>query len=128
MDLLLDTCTLLWLAADPARLSAPARDALDDEANLLWLSDVSALEMAMKWSAGKLTLPTTPRAWVESQISVWGLSTLSLRREHVYRASELPNLHKDPFDRLLVAQALTEGAQIVTPDAAIARYPVARLW
>jgi PIN domain nuclease of toxin-antitoxin system len=127
-SLLLDTCTLLWLAADPSRLSSAATQALDDEANELSVSDVSTLEIALKWSAGKLTLPAPPRMWFESQVSTWGLSTIGLRRADIYRTTELPSHHRDPFDRLLVAQALDRDLTIVTPDEAVAAYPVATLW
>lgn len=128
MDLLLDTCTLLWLVAEPARLSPRARKALDDERNPLVVSDVSALEVTLKWAAKKLELPAPPRTWLDGQLAAWGVRTVALRREHVYRASELAPLHRDPFDRLLVAQALDGGLTIVTPDPAIAAYPVATLW
>jgi PIN domain nuclease of toxin-antitoxin system len=127
-SLLLDTCTLLWLAADPSRLSPDATEALDDEANELWVSDVSTLEIALKWSAGKLTLPTPPRTWFESQVATWELSTIGLRRPDIYRTTELPAHHRDPFDRLLIAQALDRGFTIVTPDEAVVVYPVATLW
>jgi PIN domain nuclease of toxin-antitoxin system len=127
-SLLLDTCSLLWLAAEPSRLSPAAAAALGDEANALSVSDVSALEIALEWSAGKLGLPSPPRTWFESQVTTWGLSTVPLRRVDIYRATELPEHHRDPFDRLLVAQALDGGLTIVTPDAAVAAYPVATLW
>ena len=127
-SLLLDTCTLLWLTADPSSLSSDATQALDDESNELWVSDVSTLEIALKWSAGKLRLPAPPRTWFESQVATWGLSTIGLRRTDIYRVTELPTHHRDPFDRLLVAQALDRGFTIVTPDEAIAIYPVATLW
>lgn len=128
VQLLLDTCTLLWLAAEPNRLSTKARRALDDERNSLTLGDVSALEITLKWSTGKLTLPSPPRTWIESQLATWGIASLGIRRDHIYRAAELPQLHRDPFDRLLVAMALAENLTIVTPDTAVTAYPVATLW
>ncbi len=94
---------------------------------LLW-SDDSALEIALKWSAGKLVLPDSPRRWLEGQIDTWGLDCLSLRRADIYRASELPAHHRDPFDRLLVATALGSNATILTPDEAIRQYPVSCRW
>ena len=94
---------------------------------LLW-SDDSALEIALKWSAGKLVLPDPPRRWLEGQIDTWGLDCLGLRRADIYRASELPAHHRDPFDRLLVATALGSNATILTPDEAIRQYPVSCRW
>jgi PIN domain nuclease of toxin-antitoxin system len=128
MELLLDTCTLLWLVAEPARLSTKARRALDDERNPVTLSDVSALEITLKWSAKKLSLPQPPRLWLEQQLEQWKFEEIELRREDIYRAAELAQLHRDPFDRLLVAQAMGRNLTIVTPDAAVASYPVATLW
>lgn len=127
MSILLDTCSFLWLAADPARLSEVARAELQRTADIA-LSHVSVLEICLKWSAGKLTLPAPPRVWVEEQAASWSLTRLPLTPGHCYRASELARLHADPFDRLLVAQALDTGRALVTPDAWIQRYPVGVIW
>jgi len=97
------------------------------DSELLW-SDVSALEIALKWSSGKLELPDPPRTWLERQAEDWNLVGLPLRRTDIYRASELPAHHRDPFDRLLVAAAIGADAIILTPDAAIAQYPVSCRW
>lgn len=128
MKALIDTCTFIWLCAEPDRLSAAATAVLDDTDNSLLLSDVSALEITLKWSAGKLTLPDSPRTWVESQVRTWSMEHVPLSREHIYRAAELPEYHRDPFDRLLVATAMTVGATIITPDPAIQAYPVSWRW
>jgi PIN domain nuclease of toxin-antitoxin system len=125
---ILDTCTFVWLCAEPARLSTTVRGAIDAAETELVLGDVSVLEIALKWQAGKIALPEPPRVWVERQTSVWSIRFLPISREHMYRASELPGHHRDPFDRLLVAAALAEGATILTPDPAIHRYPVSWLW
>jgi PIN domain nuclease of toxin-antitoxin system len=105
-----------------------ARHMIDDDTNSLLLSDVSALEIALKWSAGKLVLPAPPRVWVEEQIRRWSFAQIGLTRDDMYRASELPNHHADPFDRLLVATAMNRGATLLTPDTAIHNYPVAWEW
>ena len=126
--LLLDTCTFVWLAAAPERLSETARELLDDPTRSIVLSDVSVWELCLKWQAGKLGLPAPPRTWVEEQARVWSLDRLELNRPHFYRSTELPTLHRDPFDRLLVAQALDRGLTLVTPDTHIHRYPVAARW
>ena len=125
---LLDTCTLIWLCTEPKRLSATATDAIDAPDTVLLLSDVSVLEIALKWSAGKITLTDPPRHWIEQQIAAWSLESLSLQRADIYRASELPAHHRDPFDRLLVAAAVGAAATILTPDDAIHAYPVSCRW
>ena len=125
---LLDTCTLIWLSTEPEKLSPASVEAIDASDSVLLWSDVSALEIALKWSAGKLVLPDPPRHWLERQIDTWGLDCLSLKRADIYRASELPAHHRDPFDRLLVAAALGSNATILTPDEAIRQYPVSCRW
>lgn len=128
MRLLLDTCTFVWLASEPNRLSVPARRRLDNaEADLL-LSDASVWEICLKWQAGKLTLPEPPRRWIEHQRRSWELERLPIEPEHLYRSTELPAHHRDPFDRILVSQAIVEDLIVVTPDQAFAAYPVAVLW
>jgi len=125
---LLDTCAFVWLCAEPARLSETARGIIDDSGTELALADVSVLELALKWRAGKIALPEPPRVWVERQTAIWAIRALPLLREHMYRTCELPEHHRDPFDRLLIAAALAAGATIVTPDPAIHRYPVSWRW
>ena len=128
MTYLLDTCTLIWLCAEPERLSAAARTAIDAPDSTLLLSDASVLELTLKWQAGKIQLPDPPRHWIERQISVWGLRSRPLGRDDIYRAGELPDHHRDPFDRLLVAAAINCDATLLTPDSAIHRYPVSFRW
>jgi PIN domain nuclease of toxin-antitoxin system len=126
--LLLDTCTFVWLTSEPDRLSETARELLDDPSRSIVLSDVSVWELCLKWEAGKITLPSPPRTWVEEQARAWSLDRLEVERFQLYRSTELPTLHRDPFDRLLIAQALDRGLTIITPDAHIQRYPVAAAW
>jgi len=125
---ILDTCTFIWLCAEPTRLSEPVREVIEAADTQLVLGDISVLEIALKWQAGKITLPEPPRVWVERQTGIWSIQALPISREHMYRTSELPEHHRDPFDRLLVAAALAEGATILTPDPAIHRYPVSWRW
>ncbi len=127
MKLLLDTCSLLWLATEPDRLSTPVKEAIDAGFALL-LSDGSVMELCLKWTAGKLKLPQPPRLWVEEQLRTWKIAALPVERRHHYRSTELPDHHRDPFDRLLVAQALEENLTIATPDPLVRRYPVSTLW
>ena len=122
MNLLLDTCTFLWLVAQPKRLSRRARAAIDREATRLYLSDVSIFEVCTKWRSGRLELPTTPRRWFGEQTRLWHTERLPLDVEHYLRESELPALHRDPFDRLLVAQAVSGPFTLLSADAAFAAY------
>lgn len=124
---ILDTCTLIWLTSDPAQLSPLAQQAINETSDL-YVSEVSIWEICLKWQAQKLRLPTPPRRWINEQLGHWALGRLSIEAEDLFRSSELPDLHKDPFDRLLVAQAMVRDAQLITPDPAIHRYPVAVLW
>lgn len=125
---LLDTCTFIWLCAESQRLSETAKAAIDAPETSLLLSDVSVLEITLKWSAGKLDLPDPPRNWIETQTEIWDLSVLPIDRAAIYRAGELPAHHRDPFDRLLVGVALNLNVTILTPDAAIHQYPISSRW
>lgn len=82
----------------------------------------------MKWSAGKLVLPEPPRVWISSQLKTWGFDILPLTDDDFFRICELEMMHRDPFDRLLVAQAMRTGSAIITPDPTIAKYPVKVVW
>lgn len=125
---LLDTCTFIWLCAEPSRLSGTARSAIDATEVQLLLSDVSVLEISLKWQAGKLSLPIPPRLWIEAQIAAWSLACRPVTRDDIYRAGELPDHHRDPFDRLLVASALNANATLLTPDPALRQYSVSSHW
>ncbi|HVW27723.1 MAG TPA: type II toxin-antitoxin system VapC family toxin [Polyangiaceae bacterium] len=125
--LLLDTCTFIWLTSAPSQLSARAASALEAEGTI-HLSDVSVWEICLKWQTRKIALPSPPRVWITEQIDIGELGCVPIEPEHLYRCVELPDLHKDPFDRLLVSQALTRGAKLVTPDPAIRAYPIAVVW
>lgn len=127
MRALLDTCTLIWLVADSECLSKAAVRAIDTADDLL-LSDASIWELGLKWNAGKIKLPAPPRTWVPAQCASWSIVGVPITRDHLFRSFELPAVHRDPFDRLIVAQAIENGLTVVTPDEAIRAYPVATLW
>ena len=114
--------------AEPRALSRKAARAIDSRTAPLFISDASLWEICLKWKAGKLQLPLPPRRWIAEQVDQWQLTTLPLTTEHFYATTELVDLHKDPFDRLIIAQAISRALTIVTPDAAIASYPVATVW
>jgi PIN domain nuclease of toxin-antitoxin system len=125
---LLDTCTFIWMCAEPNRLSATAGSAINEPDASVSLSDVTVLEISLKWNAGKISLPDPPRHWIDSQVAAWSLNMRPINREDIYLSSELPNNHRDPFDRLLIAAAINSNATILTPDDAIKTYPVSCRW
>ncbi len=128
MKLLLDTCTFLWILTDADDLSGPCRAAFADPDNEVFLSAVSAWEIAVKHSLGRLPLPEDPAAYVPRQREKHLVRPLSLDEAAILQLSRLPPLHRDPFDRALVCQAITAGMTIMTPDREIRRYPVPTLW
>ena len=128
MRLLLDTCTFLWLATEPSRLSSAATLALDDEANELFLSDASVWEIALKHKAGKLPLPDAPRQWISAELLFHGVQSVPVFQEAMYRACELPGNHRDPFDRLIAAQTEAGGFKLVSPDEAFLTLGIVTLW
>jgi PIN domain nuclease of toxin-antitoxin system len=128
VNVLLDTCALLWLAAEPERLSVAACSALDDASNPLFLSDITVWEIVLKHQAGKLPMPEPPRTWLPKQTAFFELQRLPLDIESVFRSGELPAFHRDPFDRLLCAQAMAHGFTVLTPDTSFARLGATTLW
>lgn len=122
--LLADTHVLLWWRADDARLSAPAREAMADPENELFFSAGSIWEMAIKEAAGKLDVPDDFVATMADR----GFAELPITARHGLVAGGLPPHHRDPFDRMLVAQARAERLAVVTGDARIAAYEVPLLW
>ena len=128
MRALLDTHTFLWWVLDLPRLSSKSRAILEDGANELLLSAASAYEIALKARSGRLTLPESPEAYVPARLITNGFSRLPIDLGHALRAGTLPWIHRDPFDRLLVAQAQMEGLAILTADPVISRYDVETIW
>jgi PIN domain nuclease of toxin-antitoxin system len=126
--LLIDTHTLIWALDDPTKLSGPATTALKDPANDLLLSAATVWELAIKIGQGKLTLSLPYRQWMEKAIADLELTTLAVTVEYAERQAGLPTHHKDPFDRLIIAQALVEGVPVVCADPAFDAYGITRLW
>jgi PIN domain nuclease of toxin-antitoxin system len=121
---LFDTHAWLWLLLAPERVGKKMRALVGDSRHEFQLSIASVWEMAIKQAAGRLVLPLAPLAYVQSRTSADGVRLLSIRLEHVCAAAVLPRHHADPFDRLLVAQAQSEGLSIISHDEAISRYDV----
>jgi len=128
MNLLLDTCTFLWIAAGARQLSPHAREIFQDPGNDVYLSAVAAWEIALKYALRRLPLPMPPERFVPAQREAHGIATLTLDEESVLQAHRLPEFHRDPFDRMMVCQAIVHGMTIVTPDPLIAQYPVRTRW
>ena len=128
MTFLLDTCVFLWLADRKDRLSEEAREILEDSSNSLRVFQVTPWEIQIKYSLGKMPLPKAPRFSVPQAIQSLGLDYRTLDDNTIYTLEKLPNLHRDPFDRLLIAHAIFEGIPIITPDPLIHAYPVRVIW
>ena len=128
MRLLLDTCTFLWLAGGAPDLSDRARELHRDPANEIFLSAASAWEIAVKSALGRLPLPMPPGQFVPEVRARLRVESLSLDEESVLAVARLPDVHRDPFDRALVAQAIVHGLVVLTPDPAIAAYPARTTW
>ena len=128
LNALLDTCTFLWLVRGDSNLSATARAVIEDPANEIFLSAASAWEIGVKYGLGKLPLPLAPSLFVPRERTRHRLVSLPLDEMASLTASGLPSLHKDPFDRLLIGQALTRGMTLLTPDPLIAQYAVPVTW
>jgi PIN domain nuclease of toxin-antitoxin system len=128
LKLLLDTHVFLWAIDQPASLSKKAKKALMDEANQLYVSVASIWEIRRKVQAGKLKLPMAPE-YLESNLRKLGVKAyLPIELFHIYQTDRLPPIHSDPFDRLLLAQAMVEGMTLVSRDKAISSYGIPVLW
>jgi PIN domain nuclease of toxin-antitoxin system len=124
VNLLLDTHALLWALAGDPRLGPAAVAAIADRANAVYASAASAWEMAIKVGLGKLDVPPDIGAWLPDELRASGIAPLAVTVEHAAGVEELPRHHADPFDRLLIAQAIAENLVIVTVDRQLAHYGV----
>ena len=128
MRALLDTHTFLWWNIDAPRLSQRAREFIADGKNEIYFSAASAWEIAIKAGRGSLILPESPGSYVAKRLSLHKMLALPVQVSHALHVFDLPEVHKDPFDRLIVAQSEMEGLPIITGDVEIARYPVEVIW
>lgn len=128
MRLLLDTHALLWFIGGDARLSASARNAIEDLANVRLFSMASVWEIAIKVSLGKLTLKVPFSDLVPNQLRANATALLPIRPEHTEALLSMPFHHRDPFDRMLIAQAQVEDASLVSTDSTLGAYGIQRIW
>jgi PIN domain nuclease of toxin-antitoxin system len=126
--ILLDTVTFLWAVTDAPDLSEEARELFVDPENEVYLSSVSTWEIAIKHSQGKLPLPEPPLRFIPAQRKQHSIDSLPLDEEATLHLNRLPILHKDPFDRMLVCQAIVHQLVILTPDELINQYAVRTIW
>jgi PIN domain nuclease of toxin-antitoxin system len=128
MNLLLDTHTMLWFFWDDPLLSTSAKALIEDPANRKLVSIASCWEIAIKVSTGKLTLGEPSRTYLQREITRNLFELLPITLEHATEVETLPYHHRDPFDRVIIAQAILEKLPIVSVDTAFDPYPITRLW
>ncbi len=128
MKVLLDTCAFLWIVTGDDALSSPARRLFSDPNNDVYLSSVSAWEIAIKHGLGKLPLPRPPHDLIPDERQRHGILPLPIDEAAALFCAKLPDLHKDPFDRMLVCQAILSSMTLLTPDPLVTQYPVATIW
>jgi PIN domain nuclease of toxin-antitoxin system len=121
---LLDTNVVIWLSSEPTVVHAKTLDMLGADSTGLVLSAVVPWEASIKWGTDKLTLPGHPKEWVAQVVREFGAEHLPISHAHATEVAELPDHHRDPFDRMLIAQAQVEGLPIVTADRSFGRYDV----
>ena len=128
MRILLDTCTFLWIITDAPELSTRASKQFREPTNEVFLSPVSTLEISIKYAIGRLPLPETPETFIPTQREHHGIETFPLEENAALHLARLPQLHKDPFDRILICQAIIHGMVIMTPDELILQYAIQSIW
>ncbi len=128
MTHLLDTHTFLWFINDDAQLSPTAKSLIEDSTNVIFLSVASLWEMAIKFSIGKLAVPSPFTTFIDEQLSVNNFALLNITTTHVGIVASLPFHHRDPFDRLIIAQSQSERFPIIGADAVFDTYGIQRLW
>jgi len=128
MKLLVDTCTFLWIVGGGGVLPPRVREVYQSPENEVYFSAVSAWEIALKYATGRLPLPEVPERLVPAERERRGMSALPLDEEAALHVLRLPPLHRDPFDRMLVSQAIVHGLVLLTPDPLLSQYPARTMW
>ena len=124
MKFLLDTNVFLWALAEEYKLNPAAQEILKSSTSELYFSAVGSWEIAIKFALGSLPLPKAPSEYIPHALRAWALRALDITHEHALRAGELPVHHRDPFDRMLIAQALSEQMTLLTADRVFQKYKV----
>ena len=124
MKILIDTQIFLWIFLYPSRISPDVESLLKNPSNDIFLSAASVWEIAIKYASGKLQLPAAPEIFVPDRVKRSNFKRLEINYEHALAVTNLPQIHKDPFDRLLIAQANVENLTLLSADKIFARYIV----
>ncbi len=128
MNLVLDTHAFLWIVSDDKKLSRKAKKLFLNKSNDIYLSAASIWEMAIKISLGRLTLDEPLESFIETHAVGNNIKILDIKSKHLYKIENLPFHHRDPFDRIIIAQCMIENYFIVGSDKAFDSYPVSRVW
>jgi len=128
MRVLLDTRAFIWWVTNNSQLSDAARACIADSDNNVFLSTASAWEVVIKVNIGKLVLPEPPKSYIPSRLASNQFESLPIQMNHVLQVTALPNHHRDPFDRILIAQSQVEQMPILTADYLIVQYSVNVIW
>jgi len=128
MSYLLDTTVFVWSLKEPEKLNKTAFEILEDNGHEVFLSAVSSWEIVIKSAIGKLTLPKEPAQLIAEALTKFSIQPLSITHAHSLAVGELALYHRDPFDRMLIAQARSENMILMIADSLIAKYPVKTLW
>jgi len=128
VNYLIDTQCFLWSFASPELLSDLPQDIFTNPQHSLYFSAASSWEIAIKTGIGKLRLPDPPEVYVPDRLAMSGIKGLAVEHSHVLTVYKLPPLHKDPFDRVLIAQAIAESLILLTADPVIINYNVKTIW
>jgi len=124
MKFLLDTNILLWGLVAEDKLNTAAQEILKSSSSELYFSAAGSWEIAIKYALGSLPLPKPPSVYIPYALRIWTVQALDISHEHALRAGELPAHHRDPFDRMLIAQAIAEQMTLLTADRALQKYKV----
>ena len=128
MNFLLDTCTFLWWSLNPELLSEKIVKIISNQTNKIYISSASCWEIVIKYNIDRLELPSSPDIFISDEIQINSFSILPITPPHVFELLKLPDIHKDPFDRVLIAQSKNERLSFLTKDTVIKRYHVDTIW
>lgn len=128
MRILLDTCTFIWVSSQGEELSSTAKECFLSDENQFYLSSASVWEITVKYQMGKLSITESPHLAIPKACQLNKIHSLPFSGEDALRLLQLPNHHRDPFDRMLICQAIQNGLILLTPDPWIQRYPIRTLW